>query len=157
MPTGPGERYDFFLSHRGSVAAIAREVADVLTDKGYKVSSCRTMTSRSVRALSTRCMMASRTRVVVSFRRALAVRERVLGPEHPDTATSLNDYAELLRVQGDPGKAQPLYERALAIYEMTLGPEHPWTATSIIGLAQVLQAMGNNADAQRLFGRHREM
>jgi len=37
MPTGPGERYDFFLSRRGSVASIAREVADVLTEKGYKV------------------------------------------------------------------------------------------------------------------------
>ena len=37
MPSGPGERYDFFLSRRGSVAAIAREVADVLTEKGYRV------------------------------------------------------------------------------------------------------------------------
>src|SRR6516225_7004390 len=37
MPSGPGERYDFFLSRRGSVAAIAREVTDVLTEKGYKV------------------------------------------------------------------------------------------------------------------------
>ena len=32
------ERYDFFLSRRGSVAAIAREVTDVLTDAGYKVN-----------------------------------------------------------------------------------------------------------------------
>jgi TIR domain len=37
MPSGPGERHDFFLSRRGSVAAIAQEVADVLTEKGYKV------------------------------------------------------------------------------------------------------------------------
>jgi hypothetical protein len=37
MPSGPGEHYDFFLSRRGSVAAIAREVADVLAEKGYKV------------------------------------------------------------------------------------------------------------------------
>jgi hypothetical protein len=37
MPSGLAERYDFFLSRRGSVAAIAREVADVLTEKGYKV------------------------------------------------------------------------------------------------------------------------
>jgi hypothetical protein len=37
MLSGPSERYDFFLSRRGSVAAIAREVADVLTEKGYKV------------------------------------------------------------------------------------------------------------------------
>ena len=37
MPSAPGERYDFFLSRRGSVAAIAQEVTDVLTEKGYKV------------------------------------------------------------------------------------------------------------------------
>jgi hypothetical protein len=37
MPSGLGERYDFFLSRRGSVAAIAQEVADVLTEKGYRV------------------------------------------------------------------------------------------------------------------------
>jgi TIR domain len=37
MPSGPDERYDFFLSRRGSVAAIAQEVADVLKEKGYRV------------------------------------------------------------------------------------------------------------------------
>jgi hypothetical protein len=37
MARGPEERYDFFLSRRGSVAAIAQEVANVLTEKGYKV------------------------------------------------------------------------------------------------------------------------
>ena len=37
MSSRPGERYDFFLSRRGSVAAIAREVTDVLNEKGYKV------------------------------------------------------------------------------------------------------------------------
>src|SRR5262245_4167623 len=37
MPSGHDERYDFFLSRRGSVADISREVADVLTEKGSKV------------------------------------------------------------------------------------------------------------------------
>src|SRR5260370_17364359 len=37
MPSGPGERYDFFRSRRGSVARIAREVTEVLTEKGYRV------------------------------------------------------------------------------------------------------------------------
>jgi hypothetical protein len=37
MPIGPGERYDFFLSRRGSVAAIAREVENALGEKGYRV------------------------------------------------------------------------------------------------------------------------
>ena len=37
MPGAVAERSDFFLSRRGSVGAIAQEVSDVLTDKGYKV------------------------------------------------------------------------------------------------------------------------
>jgi tetratricopeptide (TPR) repeat protein len=37
MRNGHDERYDFFLSRRGSVAAIACEVAEVLAQKGYKV------------------------------------------------------------------------------------------------------------------------
>ena len=37
MPSGPAERYDFFLSRRGSVAAIAREVENALGEKGYRV------------------------------------------------------------------------------------------------------------------------
>jgi hypothetical protein len=37
MPGAHGEQYDFFLSRRGSVAVIAREVHDVLTERGYKV------------------------------------------------------------------------------------------------------------------------
>ena len=31
------EKFDFFLSRRGSVAAMAREVANVLIERGYKV------------------------------------------------------------------------------------------------------------------------
>jgi hypothetical protein len=37
MPSGHGEHYDFFLSRRGSVAAIAEEVEQVLAEKGYSV------------------------------------------------------------------------------------------------------------------------
>ena len=61
--------------------------------------------------------------------RALAIREKVLGPEHPETATSLNNRAGLLRDKGDYAVAEPLLRRALAIKEKALGPEHPDTAT----------------------------
>src|SRR5215475_12935964 len=37
MLGGNAGGYDFFLSRRGAVAAVAREVTDVLTEKGYKV------------------------------------------------------------------------------------------------------------------------
>ena len=37
MVEGAGDSFDFFLSRRGSVAAIAQEVENVLAEKGYKV------------------------------------------------------------------------------------------------------------------------
>ncbi len=69
------------------------------------------------------------------FKRALAIREKVLGPEHPDTVTYLNNLAELYKSLGAYAKAEPLYKRALAIREKVLGPEHPDTATSLNNLA----------------------
>lgn len=38
MAGRPIDKFDFFLSRRGSVAAVAREVADVLIRSGYKVA-----------------------------------------------------------------------------------------------------------------------
>ena len=37
MPPEEPEQYDFFFSRRGSVAAVAQEVENVLAEKGYKV------------------------------------------------------------------------------------------------------------------------
>ena len=74
-------------------------------------------------------------------RRALAIRERVLGPEHPDTAQSLNNLGYLLGSQGDLAGARPYYERALAIWERVLGPEHP-TASQEAATAQSLNNLG---------------
>jgi tetratricopeptide (TPR) repeat protein len=82
--------------------------------------------------------------------RALAIREKALGPEHPDTATSLNNFARLLKEQGDLAAARPLVERALAIREKALGPEHPDTATSLNDLALLLKEQGNLAAARPL-------
>jgi Tetratricopeptide repeat len=39
--------------------------------------------------------------LVPLFERALAIREKVLGPDHPHTASSLNNLAYLLRAQGE--------------------------------------------------------
>ena len=85
--------------------------------------------------------------------RALAIREKVLGPEHPDTAMSLNNLAVLLKDQGDLAGARPLYERALAITEKVLGPEHPDTAMSLNNLAVLLKDQGDLAGARPLYER----
>ena len=63
------------------------------------------------------------------------LREEVLGPMHPDTATSLNNLAVLYNSQGKYDDAEPLFKRALAVREEVLGPMHPDTATSLNNLA----------------------
>jgi hypothetical protein len=82
--------------------------------------------------------------------RALAIREKVLGPEHPATAMSLNDLALVLRDLGDQAAARPLLERALAIREKVLGPEHPATVKSLNSLASLLDALGRREEAEAL-------
>ena len=46
------------------------------------------------------------------YERALAIREQVLGPEHPDRATSFNNLADLLDAQGDAVGAAAIRARA---------------------------------------------
>jgi Tfp pilus assembly protein PilF len=87
------------------------------------------------------------------LRHAVAIREKALGPEHPDTATSLNNLAVLLKDQDDLAGARQLYERALAIREKALGPEHPHTATSLNNLAVLLNDQGDLVAARQLYER----
>jgi tetratricopeptide (TPR) repeat protein len=87
------------------------------------------------------------------FERALAIYEKVLGPEHPLTAPSLNNLALLLYDQGDYAEARQLFERALTIVEKTLGPDHPNTAKTLNSLALLLQTLGDLAGARPLLKR----
>jgi tetratricopeptide (TPR) repeat protein len=87
------------------------------------------------------------------LREALAIREKACGPEHPDTATSLNNLAGLLLDQGDLVGARPLYQRALTIREKVCGPEHPDTAMSLNNLALVLKEQGDLVGARPLYQR----
>jgi len=85
--------------------------------------------------------------------RALELREKALGPEHPDVARSLNNLAALYWKKGDYAKAEPLYQRALAIREKTLGPEHPDVALSLNNLANLYYDKGDYAKAEPLHQR----
>jgi hypothetical protein len=49
------------------------------------------------------------------FARALAVREKQLGADHPDVAKSLDDYAGALRKLGQGAEAEAFEARANAI------------------------------------------
>jgi tetratricopeptide (TPR) repeat protein len=61
---------------------------------------------------------------------ALRIRQKVLGPEFPDTANRLDRLAGLYRDMSKYAKAEPLYREALRIRQKILGPEHPDTVQS---------------------------
>jgi len=84
-------------------------------------------------------------------RRALEISEKILGPEHPDTALILNNLGLLLRSKGDYDGAEPLLSRALEISEKVLGPEHPDTALSLSNLAGLLVYKGDYDRAEPLY------
>jgi tetratricopeptide (TPR) repeat protein len=85
------------------------------------------------------------------YKRALAIHEKALGPDHPDVATSLNNLAALYNSQGRYADAEPLLKRSLAIREKVLGPAHPDVATSLNNLAFLYKSKRRYADAEPLY------
>jgi tetratricopeptide (TPR) repeat protein len=84
--------------------------------------------------------------------RALAIREKALGPTHADVAQSLNSLAMLYVAIGAYAKAEPLYQRALDI-NAALGAENPDTATALNNLAALYRTTGAYVKAEPLYQR----
>jgi tetratricopeptide (TPR) repeat protein len=82
------------------------------------------------------------------FEKVLAVRRKLLGEEHPDTASGYNNLAYILNVQGKYAEAAQTYRKALDIYRKALGEEHPDMALSYHNLCHNLNAQGKYAEAQ---------
>ncbi|MEW6252401.1 MAG: serine/threonine-protein kinase [Planctomycetota bacterium] len=80
------------------------------------------------------------------LRRALALREATLGPDHDDTATSLNNLALLVERRGQYAEARALYQRALTIRQKLRG-DHPDTALILNNLGLLLHELGDHAAA----------
>jgi hypothetical protein len=79
--------------------------------------------------------------------------EQRLGPEHPETATSLINLAGLLQDTNQLAEAELLIRRALAILEASYGSDHPDVAASLNNLAQLLLNTNRLAEAEPLMKR----
>jgi tetratricopeptide (TPR) repeat protein len=82
--------------------------------------------------------------------RALALIERVRGPEHPEVAYCLSVLATIYRDQERYRDAEPLYRRALAICERADGPQSYEVAESLNNLATILVVLGKHEEAEQL-------
>jgi tetratricopeptide (TPR) repeat protein len=81
----------------------------------------------------------------------LARRKARLGPNHPDTLTSMNNLALSYHALGRHAEALALCEKTLTLQKAKLGRDHPDTLTSVHNLANSYHALGRHADALALF------
>jgi eukaryotic-like serine/threonine-protein kinase len=82
--------------------------------------------------------------------RALDLRRRVLGPEHPDTLKSMNNLAALYELEAKYAQAEALDSQSLEIERRLLGSEHADTLKSMANLASVYFDEGKYAQAEAL-------
>ena len=83
-------------------------------------------------------------------RRVLDARERVLGPEHPDTLTERAYLARWTGAAGDLAAARDLFGALLPVVERVFGPEHPRTLAARGSVAQWTGLAGDPAAARNL-------
>jgi tetratricopeptide (TPR) repeat protein len=78
----------------------------------------------------------------VYWQGAFEIRQRVLGLEHQDTLSSMNNLAATKNKMGDYRGAEELLEQALKGRTQNLGPEHEDTLGSMSNLAAAKSSMG---------------
>ncbi|MEM7156485.1 MAG: tetratricopeptide repeat-containing serine/threonine-protein kinase [Myxococcota bacterium] len=71
------------------------------------------------------------------YERALEIRTRVLGPDHPQVAWSTNDVANIHTKKGAFDEAMERYQRAMEIHREALGPDHPDVAQVQSNIAKI--------------------
>ena len=87
----------------------------------------------------------------VQLERALDLRRRVLGENHPDMLMSITDLFGLYWAEGKYAQAEPFMTRSLAIEQRILGPKHPDTAFTLNSLAALKQAEGKFPQAENFY------
>ena len=84
------------------------------------------------------------------YKRALADRERVFGPDHLDTMRARGNLAAAYHSAGRMASAMQLYEQTCADYERVLGADHPDTLARRANLAHAYYSVGRLSDATTL-------
>jgi tetratricopeptide (TPR) repeat protein len=79
---------------------------------------------------------------------ALEIRRRVLGPEHPETLSSMNNLAIVYQYETKYKQAQALFSKASEISLRLRGAEHPFTLDILENLASMYERQGKYALAE---------
>lgn len=84
------------------------------------------------------------------LKKVLALRERVLGPNHADVAESLVNLAVLHNKKGNYWKALPMLNNALEILRKANGDRDPETVACLSWIAETHQKQGQYFEAEKI-------
>jgi tetratricopeptide (TPR) repeat protein len=87
------------------------------------------------------------------YRRAMAIREKVLGDDHLDVAHTLTNLSLVYSLQRKFGEAEVVLRRALEIQEKALGESDMTVAMTLNLLASACLGQGKREEADALHGR----
>jgi tetratricopeptide (TPR) repeat protein len=108
-------RFEEAISAHQDAAGIYRETGDRRGEGNHEVGRC--------------------AEAMTLHEQTLADRERVLGPDHPETLASRSNVATAYHAAGRSTEARAFLERVLTDRERVLGPDHPDTLASRNNLA----------------------
>jgi len=87
----------------------------------------------------------------ILYQQALHMREKLLGTQHPDTASSFHNLGCLYYEHGKYEQSEVFYQQALKIREERLGSQHPDTARTWNNLGILYRQLGKYEMAEAYF------
>jgi tetratricopeptide (TPR) repeat protein len=153
--TGDPQLREDFLLARGNTYRTLGRYADARTDLETALAGAEARTGTESRETARIVMSLANVRsdegdldeALALDRRAEAIQQKILGPEHPKFAQLLNNIALRLDAAGKYDEARAMFERSMSIKVRTMGAEHPSVAVSLNNLGNVAYHQHRNEEA----------
>lgn len=85
------------------------------------------------------------------YSQSVAIKKKILGENHLDYSSSLNELAVVCAKRGGYSKAEPLFLQSLAIRKKVLGENHIDYARSLHNLASIYEEQGEYSKSEILY------
>jgi serine/threonine protein kinase/tetratricopeptide (TPR) repeat protein len=131
------------LTVKEALDRAAKKIADRFKDQPLEEAAVREAIGSAYRGIGAPRL------AVAHHKRAWALREKHLSPDHIDTLTSMCGLADAYDGAGQLDEALRLYERVLEKDRKNLGPDHPLTLADMTNLARAYRKAGRLEEAVR--------